>query len=602
MAIPVDYWGGILNALVSRNKYFNYLNITISLSAVIAFAILSFAPLFFAIERLQMVTGESVISAISAFADRPANMDALSFTILEASVSALATVLIGLPIAWHLARGEWKHVRLVRALLAVPFVTPAIVAAMGFLALISKGGILWSLGIDLRLETGFIGALSDTFGWQHPGHFIALILAHAWFNLSLVIRFVEPPLATFDPRWEEQLSVLPGGNTRLNRLRNLWIPFIGPAVLCAAMMSFLFSFTSFALVKWLTPFSQTLESSMANMGGAAGIEGYRLDASLVILSTSVIQFIILMLTLILITILQRRNNSRVSMISENIARYKRGKISKSGMLIISLGIIFTLAPMLSIFLSSFKIRSAIGEGQFIQRYSFDAWVAAWQGDLSYVAASEAMANSLIYAVVTLLIALPLGWILSSTIHSLEKSKKMKLAKSVDVLSMLPLAISAVMVGLGILLGILRYNSSLFGFFLLPVLPHVILTTPFVVRIMTPAMRAIDPVFEHQARLLNLNPIMCWWHGRLSFLRGPAVVAASLTLAFSLGEFGASWILVRSGSWDTLSILVDQLMSRPKFDPMVQPVAMATASMLMILTFILFFIAERFRPSGDGGGI
>jgi len=341
---------------------------------------------------------------------------------------------------------------------------------------------------------------------------------------------------------------------------------------------------------------------MANMGGAAGIEGYRLDASVVILSTSLIQFIILMLTLILITILQRRNNSRVSMISENIARHNRGKISKSGMMVILLGIVFTLAPMLSIFLSSFKIRSAIGDGQFTQRYSFDAWVAAWQGDLSYVAASEAMANSLIYALVTLLIALPLGWILSSTIHSLEKSNKMKLAKIVDVMSMLPLAISAVMVGLGILLGILRYNPNLFGFFLLPVLPHVMLTTPFVVRIMTPAMRAIDPVFEHQARLLNLNPLRCWWHGRLSFLRGPAVVATSLTLAFSLGEFGASWILVRSGSWDTLSILVDQLMSRPKFDPMVQPVAMATASMLMILTFILFFIAERFRPSGDGGGI
>jgi len=80
------------------------------------------------------------------------------------------------------------------------------------------------------------------------------------------------------------------------------------------------------------------------------------------------------------------------------------------------------------------------------------------------------------------------------------------------------------------------------------------------------------------------------------------VAASLTLAFSLGEFGASWILVRTGSWDTLSILVDQLMSRPKFDPMVQPVAMATASMLMMLTFTLFVIAERFRPKGDGGGI
>ncbi len=591
-----------MNHFNFEKKYFNYLQKIIAISAVVIFAVLSFMPLFFAIKRLQTVTGVSVFSAISTFFDRPANLESLSFTLVEASVSALATVLIGLPIAWHLARSEWKHVRLVRALLAVPFVTPAIVAAMGFLALISEGGLLWSMGIDLRLETGIIGVMAETFGWQHPGHFIALILAHAWFNLSLVIRFVEPPLATFDPRWEEQLSLLPGGNSRINRLRNLWIPFIGPAILCSAVMTFLFSFTSFALVKWLTPFSTTMESSMANMGGAAGIMGYRVDASMVILSTSAVQFLILMITLILLTMLQRRNNSRVSMISENVARNNRGKLSNIGKITIFSGLIFTLAPMISIFIASFRIRTSIGNGQFTERYSFDAWVAAWQGDLSYVSASEALSNSLIYAVVTLLVSLPLGWILSSTIHSLEKSNRMKLAKFVDVLSMLPLAISAVMVGLGILLGILRYNSSLFSFFLIPVLPHIMLTTPFVVRIMTPAMRAIDPVFEQQAKLLNLSPLQCWWHGRLSFLRGPAIVAASLTLAFSLGEFGASWILVRTGSWDTLSILVDQLMSRPKFDPMVQPVAMATASMLMILTFILFVIAERFRPKGDGGGI
>lgn len=290
------------------------------------------------------------------------------------------------------------------------------------------------------------------------------------------------------------------------------------------------------------------------------------------------------------------------MISENMARHERGQLSIIGKGVIFLGVLFTIAPILSIFISSLRIRSAIGDGQFTERYSFDAWVAAWQGNYSFVGAGEALGNSLIYAIVTLVIALPLGWIISSVIHSLEQSSRFKLAKTIDVMSMLPLAISAVMVGLGILLGILRYNSQLFGFFLLPVLPHVMLTTPFVVRIMTPAMRSIDPAFEEQAKMLNLNPLKCWWHGRLSFLRGPAVVAASLTLAFSLGEFGASWILVRSGSWDTLSILVDQLMSRPKFDPMVQPVAMATASMLMILTFVLFFIAEKFRPKGDGGGI
>ncbi|MEC8249954.1 MAG: hypothetical protein VX043_05470, partial [Candidatus Thermoplasmatota archaeon] len=80
-----------------------------------------------------------------------------------------------------------------------------------------------------------------------------------------------------------------------------------------------------------------------------------------------------------------------------------------------------------------------------------------------------------------------------------------------------------------------------------------------------------------------------------------VVSAALTMAFSLGEFGASWILVRSGSWDSLSVLVDQLMGQPKFNPLIQPMAMAAASTVIILTFILVFIAERFRHTEEGSG-
>ena len=85
------------------------------------------------------------------------------------------------------------------------------------------------------------------------------------------------------------------------------------------------------------------------------------------------------------------------------------------------------------------------------------------------------------------------------------------------------------------------------------------------------------------------------------LNASLAVAGSLTIAFSLGEFGATWILVRSGSWDTLSILVDQLMNQPKFNPLIYPMAMASATVLMILTFILFLLAEKVRPNGEGSG-
>ncbi|RJU81714.1 MAG: hypothetical protein DWC09_04045, partial [Candidatus Poseidoniales archaeon] len=254
-------------------------------------------PFIYAILRLNQVTKWTAIDAILQFHSANGATEALQFTLVEALASAILTILIGLPVAWCLSRYKWNRVRIVRAFLAVPFVTPSIVAAMGFLSLIRDGGVLSKVGIDLRLETGIIGNFAELSGWNHPGHFFALILAHAWFNLSLMIRFIEPTLSTLDPAWEEQLSVLPCGKSKLKRLRILWIPVLGPAVLCAGALSFLFSFTSFALVKWLTPNNNTLESLMAEAGSSAGIVGYRVDSSELIYSVALMQFLILLLTL-----------------------------------------------------------------------------------------------------------------------------------------------------------------------------------------------------------------------------------------------------------------------------------------------------------------
>ena len=63
---------------------------------------------------------------------------------------------------------------------------------------------------------------------------------------------------------------------------------------------------------------------------------------------------------------------------------------------------------------------------------------------------EALTNSLAYAIGCLLSCL-LGFFVAQTIHALEEQNKSRLAQFVDVLSMLPLALSGVMVGLGVLL-------------------------------------------------------------------------------------------------------------------------------------------------------
>ena len=550
-------------------------------------------PITLALLRLWAVTGITPLGALTTVHEQPGAVEAFQFSLLEAAASTGITVAIGLPLAWAFGRYQWRNIRLKRALLFLPFVTPPVVAAVGFLALISPGGFLYNLGFDLRGETGFIGWLSSVTGWSHPGHFIALVGAHVWFNLSLMIRFVEPVVAQLDATWEEQLALLPSGQTRRERIQHLWWPVLGPATLVAATYTFFFSFTSFALVKWLAPSSNTLESMLGEMGGTAGIAGYQVETSLAVLSIATFQMLLMLVMLILAGRFERQHSQVLSMHHETKNRERHGPASRRWTFFVNGILVLLLAPLISVVIASFQVRT-IGPSGATSQWTVEGWKRAWSGDFSTVPLLDALTNSLSYAVLALFVALPLGYAVATSLVTLRERGHRRLAGVVDSLCMLPLSMSAVMVGLGMVAGILRWFPEMFTFPYLPVIPHVMLVLPFVIRLMVPAIERIDPIYAEQASLLPMRPLAFWWHSRGSFLVVPATMAASLCLAFSMGEFGATFLVVRVGSWDSLSILVDQVASRPKFDPYVFPTAMALATILMLVTLLVLSINERAR--------
>ena len=564
---------------------------------VVIFLSMILLPLFLALDRLIFVTGTNPLQAMLQIGDHPLGSEAIAFTFIQASLSAILTLAIGLPIAWWLGRYKWKRIGVIRAALTLPFVTPTVVAAMGFLALIKDGGVLDSIGIDLRNDSGIVGELSATLGIENTGHIIALLIAHAWFNLALVIRFVEPKVSTLPPRYEDAFRMLPAGTSPIQRITQFWWPMLRTSIMSAFVFTFIFSFTSFALVRWLAPDLWTLESLMATEGGAAGIPGYRVDVSRFVLGAATLQGIVLLIALGLAGRWQQRQSNEIELVSEEHSRTNFGTPGLLPRLGVLLATVFALAPLIVMILSSFRIRDRTSESY---RWSLDAWDAAFNGDLTYASVPEALFNSVFYAVGCLIVSCLLGFFVAQAIHSLEQQNRPRLAQAIDLLSMLPLALSGVMVGLGVLLGILKLWPALFSFYALPILPHAMLTTPFVVRILLPAMREIDSDYEEAGMILGYNPVERFFRIKIPLLQPHLVVAAALSMAFSLGEFGASWILLRSGAWDTLPVLVDQLMSRPKYFELVEPIAMATATVLMCMTFLLFVIAERFR-SHQGGG-
>lgn len=453
----------------------------------------------------------------------------------------------------------------------MPFVMPSIVAAIGFLNLMEI--------YDLR---------SNENTW-----FTILILAHAWFNLSLVIRFCEPVLSTLDPRLEEQIKLLPNGRSFPDRIKHFWAPLLLPSVAAAACMTFVFSFTSFALVKLITLGENTIESMMASIGSSAGIEGYQVSRNEIILGGSIIQFTVLLISLWLMSYLQQKRQSLLPKASEKIAK----KRSRYGWFVVGPAILFAIAPLLAILVDSFRVKNR-EQDNVTESWSTEGWEYAFKETTSLSSGWDALINSLSYAFVTLAIALPLGWILAQTIKDLEV-KSPKLARIIDVTTMLPFAVSSVMIGLGVTIGMIKINPEFFyQLWFTPVIAHVMITTPFVVRIILPALRSIEPAYDECAMTLGVTPFKRLISIKIPMLRGSIIIAAIFTLAMSMGEFGASWVVTRNSDWTTLPIMIDTI--REAYKPITNTASNAIASVLMLIALVLFTWAEKFRPKRDGG--
>ena len=543
---------------------------------ILSWIILVIAPLALAWNQLDSIAERSIYETIADFNNKFQTKDSISFTFIIAFLSTIFTLIIGLPLAWNLGRYNWPYHNILRSIFTVPFVMPSILVAMGFLALLD-----------------WISILTD-YNHSTEVRFYFLLLAHAWFNLALVIRFCEPLLSTIDSSYEEACRLLPSGKTQISRFRNFWLPLMWPNIAASSALVFVFSFTSFALVKFITPTQRNLEVVMANQSEWAGLSVPSLSRtpSEIVMASSTIQLVTIIFALIISSWLQSRSSGH-HLSTLNDARKSVSFKSLRGLYII-LMLIFIISPMLSLISSSFMIRE-----NNMMTFSLDGWESAFGGSRSPTNAYQSLKTSIGYALMTIFLSLPIGFLLADTIFNLEKTNP-KSATILDVLVMLPLALSAVMVGLGVLLGLMRTDPEIARSWWIPLYGHLMLTTPFVVRVLLPAMRNLNPRLEEAASLLGANYLKRLIFIRISLLTPSIIVASSLVFAISLGEFGASWVVLRFTEYTTLPVMIGDLLSRPGYDPILRPAANAAGTILLLITLVLFISVERFRPVGSGG--
>ncbi|CAL9313831.1 hypothetical protein SUDANB135_05137 [Streptomyces sp. SudanB135_2055] len=484
----------------------------------------------------------------------------LWFTTWQALASTALTLLIALPGAYAFARLDFPGKQVLRAVVTVPFVLPTVVVGTAFLALVGRGGLLDELW----------GVRLDTTVW-------AILLAHVFFNYAVVVRTVGGLWSQLDPRQEEAARML--GASRLKAWRQVTLPALAPAVAAAALMVFLFTFTSFGVVQILGgPAFSTLE-----------VEIYRQTSQVFDLSTAavltLVQFVAVAAVLAVHAWTVRRRETGLRLVdAATTARRPRG----AGQCALLAGVLVTVAGLILLPLAVLVERSLGASGLGYYRALTRA-----DGGTFLVPPIEAIGNSLQYAVAATAIAVVIGGLAAA---ALTRRDAGRFVRGFDALLMLPLGVSAVTVGFGFLIALDEPPLDLRSSWILVPLAQALVGVPFVVRTMLPVLRAVDVRLREAASVLGASPWRVWREVDLPMVRRALLVAAGFAFAVSLGEFGATVFIARPDS-PTLPVAVARLLGRP--GEMNYGQAMALSTILMLVCAVALVVLERLRTDRTG---
>ncbi len=499
----------------------------------------------------------------------------LGWTIFQAALSTLLTLVAAFPAAYILARYDFRGAALLRALTTIPFLMPTIVVATAFSALLGpRGSVNLALMQCFQLEKPPLAILNTL--W-------AILLAHTFYNFTIVMRIVGGFWANLDPQFENAARVL--GASRARAFWHVTLPLLAPAIVAAALLVFIFDFTSFGVVLILGgPRLATLE-----------VEIYRQTVNLFNLPTaaalSLLQLVCTFALMFAYTRLQARLAQPLRLRPQAVVRrhlQSAGeRIGVGGYLVAML--FFLMTPLVSIVVASFAEGLGYYAELFVNR----------RGSITFVPPIDAVRHSLLFAGATVLLATALGLIAAYSLHANDRQPSSadrrhsflrrfpSVIHVLDAVYMLPLGTSAVTLGFGFILALGDLRASVA---LVPI-AHTLVAFPFVVRSVLPILRSIQPHLRQAAQALGASPARVWREIDLPIIARAVLVGAVFAFTVSMGEFGATALVARP-EMPTIPVAIYRFLGQPGAINFGQALALAT--ILMLVSAAAIVAMERWR--------
>ncbi|KAB7516549.1 ABC transporter permease subunit [Halosegnis rubeus] len=490
------------------------------------------------------------------------------FTAWQALLSTVASLALGLPGAYVLARFEFPGRRTLESLTAVPFVLPSIMVAVGFVAAFGVNGPLNRALAALGLPT-----VELLFSLE------IIIIAHAFYNAPLVTRIVAAAWESVDARAVETARSL--GASPARAFRDVVVPQLLPAVATGALLTFIFTFMSFPIVLALGGLEYaTVEVWLYNRVGQLDIQ----EAAVLAVLETVVSLGLTYAYLRYEAATSRGDRVSSPLDRDPLVRFDAKRVALAGYGVVVAGVF--LLPIVSMLAAS--VTSP--EGLTLRYYRFLLERGA-EATSAQVSPTLAVRNSLLFGAGTLLLAVPMGVLLA-----LASTREGRLARAVGVLSMAPFAVSGVVVGLG-LLQTLVFGTTVLGHRIVVggplaiVAAHAVGAYPFVVRNVAPLLAGLDRRLVESARALGATRNRALLDIELPLVAPGIAAGAAFAFAISIGEFDSTVLLASASGSDTslytMPVAVERFLGKQTLG---RPTAMG--SVLLAVTAGAFIVIDR----------
>ena len=484
--------------------------------------------------------GRFTLGPLRSVVGDPFYHDLFAFTAYQALLSTVASVVVGLPGAYLLARFEFPGRRFVRSVTILPFVLPSIMVAVGFLAMFGRTGL-----VNDALGAVGLGPLELTFTLE------IIVLAHAFYNAPLVTRLVTAAWESVDPARVETARTR--GASPLRAFRDVTLPQLLPALLTASVLTFIFTFMSFPIVLALGG----LELATVEVWLFARVQSLDLTeaATLGAIETALSLGLIYVYLRFEATQLNARGESRGRARTPLVAGW-RSLVDPKRLALFgyaAAALVLFVGPLVSLVVESVTTPG----GQFtLEYYEF---LLAQQSSTAAGTTRPlpAIRNSLLFGAGALALAVPMGVVVS--VVATRESRGSRLA---EALLTAPLAVSGIVLGLG-MLRTLVFGTTLFGYRITVTGPvavvaaHAVAAYPFVSRNVTPALGSIDDRLVDAARALGADRTTALLDVELPLVVPALIAGAAFAFAISVGEFDSTVLLAEGVDSATMPVALER---------------------------------------------